>query len=451
MESFMSEQDGKPKVTKFKKRPHRPWKTSLLETTVNEADGIESEAEEVEFSLDTSDAATTTSDSIFSDFSFNIAQEETSLPELSPSLQSTFSQLAAIAIDNDSHTDLKAAIKTSEEKKSELIQQITDKGKSPVSLGGFFRPQQLTTSEDTQSTRKMNFLLSDLKNKEQELKTLTDNLKVTEAIERCEQAELNRRAEEQRRIAAENRMRQAIEQAHSAAEQCRLAMEQANQAAIAHREEEQLRKLAEDQVNDYKIRLNTAELALHNERNAKIAADQIAQQALRQTEEANATAKRQIDEAHVKVAELTQHNEELKRQILELEANFKDANSSLIYTKQKLEELTAQRDKLKSIIEAEQELRRVAERSAEEATKRAEQAEKACEFEAEQRKITDARAKRAMEHASRTVMHLLNAPVDNEYNMRVPQDGQPVEKLKIKVPAETTKKEYIPSDDDYSF
>lgn len=443
----MSDLEGKPKVSNFKKRDHRPWNTSLLESTVQKADetSTSDSLDLPDFNLSLDANTLETSDYSFSDLNF--VQEQ---PPLSESLNDTFSQLAAIANQDSSNFELKSAIKQSEQTKGQLLQKINDKSSSSILLGGFFQPQQLNSSEETQSKRKMNFLLSDLKNKEQELNSLTNNLKVSEAIERSEQAELNRRAEEQRRLAAENRMRQAIEQAQIAAEQCRLAMEQANEAAVAYREEEQLRRIAEDQINDLKVRLNNTELSLHHERNAKVAAEQTAKNALQQTESATQLAMQQSQDTLDKASQLGSQNEQLQRKITEVENKHNDAASSLIYTQQKVTELTAQRDKLKSIIEAEQDLRRVAEKRAQEALARAETAETARQAEEQHRIMTDERAKRAVEHANRTVMHLLNAPVDNEYNVRTPQDATK-EKLKIKVTADTNVSDYQTIADDYTF
>lgn len=457
MESTMSDVDGKPKVTNFKKRAHRPWETSLLETAVKNSENTISE-ESLDFNLDSN------TDSFYNDFALSTDNEAISL---SPSLQHTFSQLQAIAVDDEQNSDLKIAIKQGEQQKNRLREQISDKSSSSILLGGFFQPQHLAAPTETQSTRKMNFLLSDLKSKEQELNSLTSNLKVTEAVERAEQAELNRRAEEHRRLAAEHRMRQAIEQAQVAAEQCKAAMDQANQAALAHREEEQHRHMAEGQIRDLKLRITNAELSLQNERAAKIAAEEAAQQAIMQAQDALHKTSLSMDAA--KKSEETKRIElehkldvlnkahitlefefkESQNKISALEANLKDTIASYNEAQNKIAELNAQREKLKSIVEAEQDLRKAAEKRGNDALLRAEAAEKACAAEEQQRKLTDERAKRAVEHANRTVMHLLNAPLDNEYNLRSP--GETKEKMKVKIMAEATTKAPEPADDDYSF
>lgn len=473
----MSDKDGKIGDGQFKKRAHRPWKSSLLETTIKES-GADVNDEVFEFSLDLSNRS-----------SFNFLDEEITATdqEISQSLNEKFSQLQAISIADEKsaliaspNQELKSAIQETMQQQTTIKKQLADKSNNVLSLGGFFQPQQLAPQTDSYNGRKINYLISDLKNKEQELSSLTSNLKITEAIERAEQAELNRKAEEHARLAAEKRMRQAIEQAQQTAEQIRHALEQANQAAIAQREEERLRKLAEEQIKDAKMRATGAELALQNERNARNLAEKEAAEQINRLEKDAAEQINRLEQARrneeIRRQEAEIHSDALQRElqkkdaeykesfnkIISLENTIKELTSKQLYNEQKIAELSAQREKLKSIISAEQELRKVAEKRAQEATAKAEEAEKARFAEEQQRKMIDERAKRAVEHASRTVMHLLNAPGSTDYSLHIPTDvtsNMPAnpkpptsapEKVRIRTEASFNKIAEA-EDDDYSF
>jgi hypothetical protein len=474
----MADSKVKAVVGNFKKKEHRPWKSSLLETTIQESQTGTIE-ETIDFSLDLNQDTADTTSPFFADFNFTSDAMDLDLDE-------KFSQVAVIVNKDNlnlpemdhANVELRSAIKQTQQQKSFLETQISDRSHNPILLGGFFQPQQLTGQGDSQGTRKMNYLISDLRSKEQELSSLTSNLKISEAFERAEQAELNRRAEEHGRLAAESRMRQAIEQAHIAAEQFRSAMDQANQAALAHREEEQLRKAAEAQIKDAKFRAQNAEIALQNERNARTAAEDKMQQTLQQLADAElaqiqkfesikhaeenrrAAIEQQYDTLNKNFLKIENEYRESANKIYALEAALKELKTNNSTLEQKLAELVAQRDKLKKIIEGEQDLRKIAEKRAQEALVKADQAEKARAAEEQQRKLVDERAKRAVEHASRTVMHLLNAPVGNEYSMHVTPDLQaaPVvaterptsEKPKIRVKADPFRDTPI-TEDDYSF
>lgn len=451
----MTDVDGKSGGRNFKKRAHRPWKTSLLETTIQESK-LENNPDGLEFSFDSQPDSTASP--FYADFNFtNLTDKFSQLETIA-----IHSEPAVTSIDEVKH-DLISAIKQTQQQRDLLEQKISDKSTKPILLGGFFEPQQLGTQAETPNGRKMNFLLSDLKNKEHELNSLTNNLKLSEAMIRSEQSELNRRAEEHGRLAAEERVRKAVEQAQIVSEQFRAAMEQANQAALAHREEERLRKIAEAQIKKYELRANSAELELQSESAARIIAEQKAQQAeltsqelqqvteqLHKTEFArkNEESRRletekqyeNLSNAFIKIE--AEHKESFSK-VYNLETDLKNLHTKLLTAEQKLAEITAQRDKLKTIIETEQDLRKNADKRAFDALQKLEQTEKALQAEEQQRKITDERAKQAVEYANRTVMHLLSAPSNLE----------PTSKDKPKIRVQEYKAQEIveTSDDDYSF
>lgn len=355
----MSDQDDDQGESNFKKTAHRPWKASLLETTIAEADSLE-------FNFTTP---------FFNDISPDIGQPDTKLDA---------------------------------------------KPTSAISLGGFFQPQQLTKKPN---------LVEDLKHKQQELAELTTTFTITEALERSEHAELNRRAEAQSRLFVENQARKTIEQAQTVSEQFRKAMEEAHKSSIAFKESERLRKLAEDKTLELQLKLKNTEILLDNERLARTLAEQRAVQINPGFNE----LKPQYDELKRNFVTLQAENKIHTDKIYNLEIELRDITDKKNTLETKLTEATAQRDKLKTIIEAEQELRKNAEKRAQDSLFKAEQAEKARLMEVQQRKLVDERAKRAVEHANRTVMHLLNAPVGNEYTVQTPIDYATQEKIKIRV------------------
>lgn len=441
----MSSTDGKEGGNSFKKRAHRPWNT-LLEDTITEPT-LEDGDELLNFNLSDD------SDPFGSEFNFVDEDLESS----------AFSQKTMVKTErlfdlDGPHTEIRHELENARQQ-------------NPISLGGFFQPQQISTVSTSQNGRKINSLLSDLKIREKKISSLTSDLKISEAIERAEQAELNKKAEEHGRLSAETRMRQAVEQANAAAEQFHQAMEQANQAAMAQREEEMLRKAAEEQAKAAKARVQQAEANAHHERLSRIAAEEKTQQALLDAEQAMLYKQQlQVATEQIRGLELAKQTEENRRanaeqqyenlnktfveiehahktsasKIYSLESSLKDLTHTNSNNEQKLAEVTAQRDKLRTIIEAEQELRKLAERRMQEALVKAERSEKARQVEEQQRKIIDERAKRAVAHASRTVMHLLNAPVGNEYGLQIPSENLPKEKVKIRVESPI-------EEDDYSF
>jgi len=413
----MSDVDGKQNNRTFKKRAHRPWETALLETTVEEAT-IDLDSDLLEFDLDLESDLTEDMESFYPEFNFTLEADDT-------------------------NSELKQEIRNTQQQKKLLVQQINDKSHSSILLGGFFQPQQVSAQSDTLAGRKISSLLSDLKIREQKLNSLTNNLKISEAVERAEQAELYKKAAAHGKQAAEQRMRQAIEQANIAAEQFRSAMEQANQAASAQQEEANLRKNAEAQAKEARLRANNAEIELQNERLARLSAEEKAQQAFTVAERTNSLQKqlhetteqltkleltknveankrldveKQYDQLHSDFIKVDNEHRLCSSAINNLEISTKNLTEQILANQQKIKDFDSQKEKLKAIIATEQELRRTAERKYNEALKRAETAEEGWKMEIQQRKIIEERAKRAVAHASRTVMHLLNAPADNEFS-----------------------------------
>lgn len=456
LEKAMTDVGEKQKDGIFKKRAHRPWKTSLLESTVEEAT-IDIDDDLLEFDLELEAEPTEDIETFYPEFNFT--DEITTPSTVKTPFIENISQLEDMSADpqdeqlttDDLNSGLKQEIRNTQQEKKFLVQQIHDKSHSSILLGGFFQPQQVAAQSDTQAGRKISSLLSDLKVREQKLNSLTSNLKISEAIERAEQAELYKKAAAHGRQSAEQRMRQAVEQANIATEQFRSAMDQANQAALAQQEEATLRKKAEVQAKEAKLRANKAEIELQNERLARLAAEEKAQQAFSAAEKTSSLQK-QIKDATEQLTrlELIQNVESNKRLAIEkqydslhkdfiktdhenrlctstindLEISIKNLTEQLTASQQKIQDFDSQREKLKIIITTEQDLRRVAERKFNEVLKRAETAEEGWKMEIQQRKIIEERSKRAIAHANKTVMHLLNAPTDNDLSLKA-KDQEP--------------------------
>lgn len=453
----------------FKKRAHRPWKTALLETTVQETATIENDDNDLfDLDLDLNLDINLDTESFYPEFNFTEEKE---------SLANGFDLELQLGM-NSEKTELHQEISENKQQQNLLVKQLNDKSGNALLLGGFFQPQQVSANHDSQAGRKINSLLSDLKAREQKLSSLTNNLKISEAYERAEQAELSKRAANQQLQAAENRMRQAVEQAKIAEEQFLTAMEQAKQAALAHQEEARMRRDAENTAKEAKIRANNAEIELQNERLARIAADEKAQHAFMLAEKAS-LFQRQLNEASEQLvhAQNSKKHEESKRLEVEqkystlnenyvkLELDHKECSQTIKKHEQTINDLTnkyqsneqiaanfnAERDKLKAIIAAEQDLRKMADRKYQEAAVRADKAEQGWQKEVQQRRLIEERAKRAVANASRTVLHLLNTPGDADI-APPPQKANPQQmqqKPRKTVPAVMSEDDY--DDDDLLF
>lgn len=467
--------DAKRKGTQsFKKRAHRPWKTSLLESTVHEAAADDDDlfSFDIDIDLDT----TIDTSSLYPEFNFT--------DDVSLDTDNSSFEFDSRLQEDEQKKEIRQAIMQTKEQHQQLVKQISDKTGNSILLGGFFQPQQISANNETQTGRKINSLLSDMKVSEQKLSSLTSNLKISEAYERAEQATLAEKAVKQQLQVAESRMRQAVEQAKVAEQQFLTAMEQTKQAALAHQEESRIRRDAETQAKEAKVRANNAEIELQNERLARIAAEEKAQHAFMLAEKASLfqrqltetseqlvrleTSKKSDDLNRNELAhnyevlqkeftQLDQDHKQCATTIKKLETTVQELNDKYKDNDQLIKEFNEQRDKLKAIIAAEQDLRKNADRKFNEAMVRAQKAEQAWQSEIQQRKLIEERAKRAVANASRTVLHLLNTPGDADLNNlsspTMPNSPPPAAKTKIRVPAlsNIANEEFDYEDDDLLF
>lgn len=453
----MSDSDEQSNKNAFRKKEHRPWKTSLLEMTVQE-----SSDDDLDFNLDLENPTDSELEPLYTEFNF--IEED----------PSSFISLTSGEI-SDSTAILRNEIQQTSLQKDSILRKLHSRNANGIMLGGFFQPQQLGSQPSTPEAKKIHSLLSDLRAKEHRLSSLTKDLEVSGFKEQVEQAELTRKAETHNRLAAEQRMREAIEQAQTITGQFRLAMDQANQASIALQEEEKLRVAAEDEAKEAKIRANNAELAMQNERMAKIAAEERMKDALEKSESTNLLqaqllqvkeqlqkveiaktteenkrldAERNFNELNTRFSKIDTEHKNSSMKIHDLENSQKELQQQICNSQDKLLEATTQRDKLKEIISAEQQLRRAAEQKMQEAMRKLEHADKARQEAEKKCKVIEQRAKRAIDHANSTVMHLLNAPEGEEYSLKANS-----EKPKIKVSTSAPEKtaDYSFEDEDFNF
>jgi hypothetical protein len=428
----MAELNNTPEVP-FSKKPHRPWKAALLEQAIGKTNG-------------------------------NQPLPEVEQP-LSPNVpMNNPGNLSA----ND---QLKSVLQEKNNQKEQIIEKISDKSNSSLLVGGFFQPNNMNINATSKNGQKINRLINDLKSKEQEITSLTSNLKISEAVERAEQAELIRKTEEQARVSAEQRMKKAIEQVHIAASQLNVAIEKTQLAELAQKEEEKARRIAEGKISKLIEQFKILEHNLAQETEARKTAEEKAQISLNQTIQTELS--RQEIEGEIKKiqqeysqllekynqTEITKHSEELAKNELQQQFNryqeinehdkhtlekdlnnIKLENTQLLSTNDDLhnqiaglEELARQQeqqldnfnnkllnmqnhqDKLKQIIETEQSLRKLAEQKSSSALAVAAKAELEKKEGEKQLRLIDERAKRAVAHASKTVMKFLDSPLEIEH------------------------------------
>lgn len=428
----------------FTKKPHRPWKTALLEQTVKNPHTAHSQA--------------TMSANIKPNYKENITDNE----------------------------QLKSILQEKNNQKEQLIQKISDKSNSSLLLGGFFQPNNMQIPNSSQNGQKINRLIHDLKSKEQEITSLTANLKIAEATDKAEQAELIRHTEEQARISAEQRMKKAIEQVHIAASQLGIAIEKAQLAEQAQKEEEKGRRIAEGKISQAIEKIRILEQAIQTEIQARKAAEDKAQISLNQTIQTELARqeiesyKNKIEQNHKELTEqfrkielsknseemakyelqqqfnryqeitehdkqtlektlqnfqfehsqLLSHTDELQNQIVGLEELARQQEQQIHMLDTKIISLQNQQTRLEQIIDTEQNLRKLADQKAGSALAAAAKATLERKKAEEQRQLMDERAKRAVAHASKTVMKFLDSPTPVHHQEKELDDNYLEELLK---------------------
>jgi hypothetical protein len=452
--------------TKFEKTKFRPWNNSLqgslkdnFSTDELFTDSFSSFGNNLDILVNDLDLSLTEpapSFSLSSDLeeselmSLCLDSDEEISSNFSPTTNNTkTNESAAANIDED--LEVKNRLRQAARDRTKLSKQLETETKSLVSFGGFIQaPQSSGLNERNNNSEKIRNLKNDLQSKEQEIYALTANLKISQAIERSEQADKARLHEIEARKKAEARMGQAIEQANIAVQRLHEVIEKFDLAQEAQKEEEKLRRIAESKIEEANTRAAAAEVNLRAENHAKVTAETKAQTSINQTiqielakqqlEEQLYQVKKQLEltEAKLHDTELAKNHEEklrkeMERDFSEVKKLYADASDELKKTSEKLlniEYLARQLEdknkaieakylesyekvgQYKKIIDSEREIRRLADKKMKESIARATQAEAELLEEVKQRKLTDERAKKAVAHATKTVMQFLNASDD---------------------------------------
>lgn len=291
---------SKSKVV-FKKRAHRPWQTNLLD-------------EGTEDNQNVLDVFTKTPDK--------------QLELLQRQLEGTL-EIKSRERDEINHT-----LKTLDDHR--------------VTFGGFLKPKDILLVTEHESLKKTSSLIIELKEKEQEIVEITQNLKITQAEETAERAEAARLMEEKARHAAEEKAIFALRQAHLTAEQIKeaegrvLLMEQAKLKLEHHLFdlEEKLKlttheltvlgqksKLTEENEANLETELKILTKKLNDEKQDKI---NLKENLLQEIQDIKQETQLQIEELQEKLREQIDQVEDAKNKRLELEQQFSHKEQTYI-------------------------------------------------------------------------------------------------------------------------
>jgi hypothetical protein len=246
----------------FKKRTHRPWKATLMENSVDES------------SIGTMD----TEDLLPIEVThLDFHEEKMKIAEPLPtSLEQTL-----------------------EDKKTECLkisEELTDREENRLVIGGFIYPRNIFFLTEEEKIQKTNFLMNELKSKEQEILLLAHDLKVAKALEQAENAEAARRKEEEARLAAEERALFAIQQAKQTAEQVYKAEKQLNLEKHLRLEIEKAKTQQEEKIKTILKEVEKKEQKILEETLAKQTAEEKAKYALEYASVTEQNAKKEVAE-----------------------------------------------------------------------------------------------------------------------------------------------------------
>ncbi len=384
-----------------------------------------------------------------------------------------------------SNTEVKNRLRNAARDKERLSRQLSEETKSEISFGGFVNVQNNTAkNRGVDNGGKIRGIRTELVQKEHEIYKLSSDLKISQALERAENAESAKMYEMENRKKAEQRMAQAIEQANIAVKKLHESMEKIDIAEAAQYEEEILHKETQAKLDEAKSRAATAEMSLQAEQKERLAAENKAENAIKQAvqaelnkqelheqlvrmqkdfNEVNAKYKATTDSKYVLEKEkkkLEDEYQEIKKLYNDITKELNSAQTKRLDLESTLKHLTLQyqqlevkyletndkAEKFKKIIESEREIRKVADKKMREAVDKAMAAEKERDHEIKQRQLTDERAKKAVAHATRTVMQFLNnqeQEFDDVASIERSDATQIITKKRIKVSSSTQENEII--------
>lgn len=398
--------------TTFKKRAHRPWQPALLDNSTEEA--------------------------------HNVIPATSKLQEK----QIEFLQ-----------KQLEATLEIKSKEKEAITHTLSTIDDHRITLGGFLRPKDILLVTDQNSLHNSVSLIHELKEKEQEIQSITQNLKITQAEEFAKRAEAARIAAEQARHAAEEKAIFALRQAQQAAGQIKVAEEHSQDLEqitlkLEHRVHEledklklasqQLERLGQTTENDgihrQKIEHEVETLASElQEAQHSASIFQSKMIALNQQIESEHQAKTEFEnkffEACEKISELEyllnaekerfsifqQHEYAEKSMLQQSYLELKEVTDFLRADKATLTQENQHLDtqlscalsrmaKMTAVITAERNLRIVCEEKMKQALLQVEQSELKHKIESQARRAAEEQAKTAYEHAGKAMLQLLQRP-----------------------------------------
>lgn len=362
--------------------------------------------------------------------------------------------------------DLKVALKEKKDQQQQIIEKISDKSNSPLSLGGFFEPSNMRIPNSTRNGQEINRLMDDMYKNREVIEGLANNLMLAEAKERAEQADLFRRTAEQAKASAEQRLQAAMKQINSAVSQLDVAIAKAKQAEQSKLEEYRLRTKLEGQLNQALEQIRILEKRLQAELEAKEAAEAKSKANLNQMIEAglaikdleeskrqseqklnqlleecrkiesakNAaeTARYDLQQQFNRYQEISEHDkrlveknlqdlqlehshllaqqDELQNQVVGLEELLRQQEQQYQSLENKIASYKDQLHKLEKIAENERNLREIESKKNKTALAAVEEIKIRLKEEQEKRNLSERRAKRAVSYANNTIMQFLNSP-----------------------------------------
>ncbi len=424
----------------FRKRAHRPWKPSLLETTLqnthqNPAEVLGSEQHK------SFEMPAMQNPSHLQEFSNpNTAVGTHVIQESSPA----FSRPVEFF-----EQRLEMALEAKTREIQELNQKLSSKEDNRLTLGGFLKPKNIILPNEEEAVQKTSLLRNELREKELEVQQITNNLRITQLLEQLQQSEAARLSETTAREAAEEKAVFAQSKVNQAVDYRRLAEERAEMAektyfkleqTVSELEskheaaEQQYLKLLEDKEHQY----NTSLLERDKYIRATIEEKEKQLKAILEIKELEEkrrqSAEERLDHDHAhyetshaqierQVVELSEKIHGLEMQLCAEKGNSEAYAAEFASLQEKLQTFSAEKaslfeqnaknseyiKKMAVVLSTERNLRKILEEKIKMASHHIYTLEMQIQSEEQARRAAEEKAKQTMEQASKAVMQLLNA------------------------------------------
>lgn len=353
---------------------------------------------------------------------------------------------------------LETTLEIKNRERSELSQTLSTIDDHRITLGGFLRPKDILLVTEQSSLHKTSSLMNELKEKEQEIIEITQNLKISQAEELAKRAESARLVEEKARQAAEEKAIYALRQAQQSAEQCKAAEEQAmmleqirskleqavyeleDQVKLSHHElqvreqriqgeiehrhkieqaaaeqyqwfDNEVKTLNQKLKEEFQIKqghetkISALSIDLENERNTKLQLEADLKSSLAQSAEIDSLLKHEKEVT----SGLEQNLLDLQERIEMLETERTRLLVSIQISEDKQSDMRLQMGKMTEVINAERNLRQLFEENLRQAKIKIEKLELRRRGEIEARKLAEDKAKHTFEQAGKAMLQLHHA------------------------------------------